>query len=130
MRRGGVPPIALALSAYVAVLCACILLRPFGESALWVNVAAIPVALITTLLCFAVVRHPSIDDRSRQAWRLIAIANALQLVGDVAWFVVENLQGLDPTGTWVDIPYLSFYPLMLAGLLRFPLLIGKRSDAA
>ena len=59
--------------------------------------------------------------RLRRAWRLFALASLAYLIGDVAQTVYE-LVGAKPYPSVADAFYLSFYPLMLAGLLSFPVL--------
>ena len=63
----------------------------------------------------------------RSAWRLLAVASPLYLGGDVAQTVYEA-QGNFPFPSVADALYLSFYPLMLWGLLRFP--AGPRDRGA
>ena len=63
----------------------------------------------------------------RSAWRLLAVASMVYLAGDVAQTVYE-LQGPLPFPSVADSLYLSFYPLMLWGLLRFP--AGRRDRGA
>ncbi len=55
----------------------------------------------------------------RVAWRLLALAALAYLLGDVGQTVYE-VTGHKPFPSIGDVFYLSFYPLMLWGLLRFP----------
>lgn len=64
--------------------------------------------------------------RLRSAWQIVAVASALYLAGDVAQTVYE-LYGHLPFPSLADVFYLSFYPLMLWGLLRFA--AGRRTAA-
>jgi diguanylate cyclase (GGDEF)-like protein len=56
--------------------------------------------------------------RLASGWRLIAVACAVYLTGDVVQTVYEAV-GTLPFPSLADVFYLTFYPLMLAGLLRF-----------
>ena len=67
--------------------------------------------------------HPGL----RSAWRLLAVASILYLAGDIAQTVYE-VQGPLPFPSVADALYLSFYPVMLWGLLSFP--AGRRDRGA
>ena len=58
--------------------------------------------------------------RLRTAWRLLALASVSYLAADIAQTIFELL-GKSPYPSVADVFYLLFYPLMLAGLLRFAL---------
>jgi len=64
--------------------------------------------------------------RLARAWRLFALGIAGQLAGQVA-FQVYDVLGKTPYPSVADVLYLSFYPLMLAGLLSLPMARGDRS---
>lgn len=57
--------------------------------------------------------------RMRWGWRLIAFSLVSYALGGAAQLVYE-LQGELPTPSIADFFYLGFYPLFLAGILRFP----------
>jgi two-component system, cell cycle sensor histidine kinase and response regulator CckA len=57
--------------------------------------------------------------RLQRAWRLLALSAFAYLLGDIAQTVYELL-GNRPYSSPDDALYLIFYPLMLAGLLSFP----------
>ncbi|MDX6481403.1 MAG: hypothetical protein QOG85_1913 [Gaiellaceae bacterium] len=71
-------------------------------------------------------RRCSGNRRLARAWRLFAFGIAGQLAGQVAFEVYDAL-GKTPYPSVADILYLSFYPLMLAGLLSLPTAGGVRS---
>jgi diguanylate cyclase (GGDEF)-like protein len=60
----------------------------------------------------------------RSAWRLLALASAMYLAGNVV-FTLYEVTGGRPYPSVADGVYLLFYPLMLWGLLRFP--AGRRA---
>ena len=62
-------------------------------------------------------RHPSVA----RAWRLFAAAFVAYALADLAWFLIEVVQGrVVPTPSVADLGYLAFYPLMVLGLLALP----------
>jgi diguanylate cyclase (GGDEF)-like protein/PAS domain S-box-containing protein len=99
------------------------------ESTLWTNVLALPLGAWAGALALRTTRHPSIDARVRTSWRLLACGIGCCFLGDLGWLYVEDVLGRDPTGSWVDIPYLAYYPFVLAGLGRLPSLLSRRSDS-
>jgi diguanylate cyclase (GGDEF)-like protein len=62
--------------------------------------------------------------RLRRAWRLVAVALLAQSAGTVAQIYYEEI-GASPYPSLADPLYLSFYPLLLAGVLSFP--AGRRA---
>jgi two-component system, cell cycle response regulator len=78
-----------------------------------------PVGLAASGAAVGASRRCRDQPRLRSAWRLLAAASMLYLAGDIAQTIYE-LQGPLPFPSVGDAFYLSFYPLMLWGLLRFP----------
>lgn len=67
--------------------------------------------------------------RTASAWLLIELALIAYALGDVVQGVYESYGDL-PSLSLMDPLYLSFYPLFLAGLLRFPSIrMGRTADA-
>jgi diguanylate cyclase (GGDEF)-like protein len=64
--------------------------------------------------------------RLARAWRFFALGIGGQLAGQVA-FSVYDMLGKTPYPSVADVLYLSFYPLMLAGLLSLPMASDGRS---
>jgi diguanylate cyclase (GGDEF)-like protein len=60
------------------------------------------------------------------AWRLFALGIGGQLAGQAA-FQVYDVLGKTPYPSVADVLYLSFYPLVLVGLLLLPMAGGGRS---
>ncbi len=69
-------------------------------------------------------RRCSGSPRLRSAWRLIALAMVAMCGGEIAQ-TVYDAQNQAPFPSVADVSYLSFYPLMLWGLLRFA--VGQRT---
>jgi diguanylate cyclase (GGDEF)-like protein len=66
--------------------------------------------------------------RLRQAWLLVAVAVSSYLAGDLVQLLYELGLSQKPYPSVADGLYLSFYPILLVGLLRFPAArkIGQR----
>ena len=86
-----------------------------------------PVGVAASCAAVAASRRCSERPELRSAWRLLAVASIMYLAGDIAQTIYE-LQGPLPWPSVADALYLSFYPLMLWGLLRFP--AGRRDRGA
>ncbi|MGA2927278.1 MAG: GGDEF domain-containing protein, partial [Solirubrobacteraceae bacterium] len=83
-----------------------------------------PVGLAAVRAAVGASRRSAEQPGLRSAWRLLAVASLLYLAGDIAQTIYEA-QGPLPFPSVADALYLSFYPLVLWGLLRFP---GGRRD--
>jgi len=83
-----------------------------------------PVGLAASGAAVAASRRCAEQPRLRSAWQLLALASIFYLAGDIAQTLYE-LNGPLPFPSIADALYLSFYPLMLWGLLRFP---ARRRD--
>jgi diguanylate cyclase (GGDEF)-like protein len=85
-----------------------------------------PIDVVVISAAWLASRRCSASPRLRSAWRLLALASATNLCGDIGSTIYE-VTGQNPYPSVVDAAYLSFYPLMLWGLLRFA--VGRRSVA-
>jgi PAS domain S-box-containing protein len=84
--------------------------------------AAMPaVTLLMTALAWRAARHPALGPRTRRAWRIITAAFCAYFVGNCIWFHYEIVLGVQPAVSWADPVFLCVYPLMLWGLLTFPM---------
>ena len=79
-----------------------------------------PLALGATAAAWTASRRAAGAPRLRSAWRWIALGLAGQSAGGIAQFVYEHVLGEQAYPTLADVLYLSFYPLVLVGVLRFP----------
>jgi diguanylate cyclase len=70
-------------------------------------------------------RHPALDTRTRLAWRVVALAMVVLMVSD-ALRPVWPLDSYFPSPA--DLARLGFAPLLLAGLLLFPLREQSRRE--
>ncbi|MDR7417766.1 MAG: GGDEF domain-containing protein [Armatimonadota bacterium] len=84
------------------------------------DLAVLPGSLGAAVLAWRVGSHHTLDPRARAAWRTIGAAFFLYWFGDLLWAYYELILGIEPFPSAADAGYLLFYPLLLVGLLRFP----------
>lgn len=108
-------------SAYVLAYGAWQLFRwgGSGHTAEIGDAAFVPLTLVAIAAAWRAATRAG-ERRTASAWRLIALALVAYLGGDVVQLLYERTGKL-PAASLADPFYLSFYPLFLAGLLRFPL---------
>ncbi|MBC8086364.1 MAG: EAL domain-containing protein [Phycisphaerae bacterium] len=94
------------------------------------NFAGLLAAAIPPWLAWKASRNERLERRVRSAWRWLTLACICVWAGDVAWFVLESVLHRDPTASIADVAYLSYYPLLMVGLLTFPHSVRSRSDRA
>src|SRR5438445_6056651 len=121
--RGGIRPAlvggGIAL-AYVVGVTIWMYLHP-NDDTLRTNVSdivPIPLHFLAVGVLIGVARRTP-GKRQRRAWTLLAVAFGLYAVGDIIWCVLEVGFGQSPFPSIADGFYLSYYPLLAAGLLRF-----------
>ena len=88
------------------------------------DAAFLPLSLAGAILAWRTARASKTDPRTRQAWLIVGAAFIFYWVGDSLWFYFENFRSSPPFPSLADAGYLIFYPLLLVGLLRFP--VGAR----
>jgi diguanylate cyclase (GGDEF)-like protein len=88
----------------------------------------LPLGWVGAVLSFRAARSDRIDARTRHAWVVIGAALAFYGLGDGLWFYFENFTANPPFPSLADAGYLIFYPLLLVGLLMFPVGARQRSD--
>ena len=112
-------PMAAAMGALLVLYAGWQVFRwPAGHRELIGDVAFYPVDLAAIGAAWVASRRCIEKPRLRWAWRLMAIALALYLAGDVSgpstrWWAAR------PYPSAADVLYLLFYPVMLWALLRF-----------
>ncbi len=92
---------------------------PSGHREMVGDVFADPMDIAAAGAAWVASRRCVDQPRLRSAWRLMALAAALYLAGDVVWTIYE-VAGTAPYPSAADVLYLLFYPVMLWALLRFP----------
>lgn len=88
----------------------------------------IPLSLGASVLAFRTSRTPQLDRRTRQAWLLLGCGYSGFALGNLLTFYYNIVAGTLPYPSLADIAYLSFYPLLLWGLLTFPSASRRRTD--
>jgi signal transduction histidine kinase/DNA-binding response OmpR family regulator len=71
------------------------------------------------LMTFRASRNAALNRRTRRAWQICSLAHLCYFAGVVLWSYFELVQHTQPFPSWADAAYLSYYPLMLCGLLLF-----------
>jgi len=123
--RGRWVPMAAGMGALLLVYAGWQLFRwPHVDRTLVGDAFFYPVGLAAVCAAVGASRRSAEQPGLRSAWPLLAIASLLYLAGDIAQTIYEA-QGPLLFPSVADALYLSFYPLMLWGLLRFP---GGRRD--
>src|SRR5574341_1461727 len=103
-------------------------IHPFDEAKVLVtDIAEAVISLIVTVLAVRAARQTALNTRKRRAWAILSISFGMYFIGNLMWAYYELGTGGELAVTWADVPYLTYYPICLAGLLTFPLERGGRS---
>jgi len=89
-----------------------------------------PLMLSAIALAFLVARNPHGDRRSSRAWLLLTSAFAAIVLGDIVWGYLTVVRNENATLSISNLFFLSYFPLVLAGLLAMPRTFRSRNDAA
>ena len=84
------------------------------------DLAFVPVNGAAVLLCWWVSRRAEFGRGTCRAWRVLSIAMALYLLGDMLQLLYEVVLHRRGYPTWADAAYLSFYAVAFCGLITFP----------
>ncbi|MCK7578921.1 MAG: ATP-binding protein [Chromatiales bacterium] len=80
------------------------------------------------VLLWRTARAPWIEPAVRRGWTLIAFGELAYLGGEITWLVYQNLLGIEPFPSPADLGYLTFFPLVLAGILSFARPLKRRGE--
>jgi diguanylate cyclase len=120
-----------AVTVAAGLVVAYVALRPFSDGQGQVGPAytalLISPCFIALALCVRASRQRRLPRRTRWAWRLVGAAVALQALGAGIW-MVPGLVDPNSFSTVADVFFLAFPPVLLGGLLCFPLLRGGRRE--
>jgi diguanylate cyclase (GGDEF)-like protein/PAS domain S-box-containing protein len=94
------------------------------------NLTNIPFEIAGAVAALLAARHRELSPRTRRAWLYVGLAMAADGTGNILWLIYENVLGLTPETSWVDAIYLCYYPLMLVGMLTFPMARRTRGEMA
>ena len=95
-----------------------------GQRPLFGDLFFYPVVVSAGWAAWSASRRCAAAPRLRSAWRLIALASVASFGAEIAQTVYEA-EGKRPYPSVADVLFLTFYVVMLAGLLRFA--VGRRS---
>ena len=85
---------------------------------------------LISLSAFLFVRSAlSQPGRWRRPWLLVSAGLFAALVGSLVSITYSAIAGEVPTPSVADVFYLAFYPIVMAGLLRFPRAVTTRAQA-
>jgi signal transduction histidine kinase len=91
-----------------------------GERQAIGDLLILPVDAAAVYLAWRASRLWHADNPMRSFWRLLALALAAELAGDIIQAVFEVGFDSSPYPSVADVFYLAFYPLLLLALLRIP----------
>jgi diguanylate cyclase (GGDEF)-like protein/PAS domain S-box-containing protein len=89
----------------------------------------LPLSFAAGLAAWSTSRLPVLEPRIKRAWQLSALAFFCDTLGNTWWLIAENILGTEPIGSFADVVYLAYYPLLFAALLSFPMMPRTRSEA-
>ena len=114
-------PTALGMALLLVVYGSWQVFRwtPSGDQRLTGDAFFYPVGLVAAWMAWRASQRSRGSRRLQAAWRFLALAASVYLLGDIAQTVYEAT-GKSEYPSWADPCYLAFYPLTLAGVLCFP----------
>lgn len=95
--------ILLASALYVAYLVGVFV--NWGQAvdrSLYANLGMILIGLVATILAWGATRTQA-DHRSQWAWRLLAVGLGCFFMGDLLYFILQNVLGRSPSPSVADI---------------------------
>lgn len=123
--------VVIALAAFLGVYLGWLALRwPPGEQAPIGDLFFLVIDTAAVYLSWRASERCPPSSRPRWFWRLMALALAGQMGGDLVTFVYDVGPGPIPFPSLADAPYLALYPLMFAALLCVPLTRGAGTRQA
>jgi diguanylate cyclase (GGDEF)-like protein/PAS domain S-box-containing protein len=89
-----------------------------------------PLMLAGIALGFLAARAHAGVRREKLAWLLLSSAFGAIVLGDIVWGYLTVVRGENATLSLSNVFFLSYFPLVLAGLLLLPRMFRSRNDAA
>ncbi|MFN0072756.1 MAG: putative bifunctional diguanylate cyclase/phosphodiesterase [Chloroflexota bacterium] len=122
--------LVLALGAYVVLSLLWQIYRWGGDEykTLIGNALILPLNAWAALRAYRTAHSTALPAASRKAWHIVTCAFVAYFSGHSLYFVLESLLHVEPFPSVADVGFLSFYPLMLWGLLSFPLVMKTREE--
>jgi|GEM_PF-4267058 len=109
----------------ISILCLSPLVLPPAAHSFLADCTSIVAAGLAAWWSFAAVRRSS---PQAQAWLLIGVALLAYTIASAIWFIDAQILGRHPAGSWADVFFILFYPLLLAGIFRLPRQSLRRHD--
>ncbi len=111
----------VAVAAWLAAYALWTAVVPAGAQAypVFSDIAFFPFELAAVAFPWRASRHPSLDPRTRRAWRIISAAYACVLLSNALNLTLDAVGRAD-LNRLTEIPSLAYLVLLLAGLLSFP----------
>jgi diguanylate cyclase (GGDEF)-like protein/PAS domain S-box-containing protein len=112
----------LVLGVYI-VIAALWQIYQWGDErykSLIANSLVLPINVWALVMATRVSRSRALSVETRRGWSIMALAFLANLVGQVAYLVIESVLQWPPFPSIADLGFLAFYPLMLWGVLSFP----------
>lgn len=90
------------------------------------STALLPISLATIVLFWRASTHPALDQRTRRAWLVLTIALCFSWLGNALFFLYYLMEIVPPFPSWADAAYLAYYPLLIGGILLFPVVASTQ----
>ncbi|MEW6128047.1 MAG: EAL domain-containing protein [Acidobacteriota bacterium] len=81
----------------------------------------LPLGIISFIITLRVSVQNTLPPKARWAWRIIALAILLRATGNWVGFYHDVILASNAVYDWSEIPYILYYPVLLWGVLRFPM---------
>lgn len=121
--------VAIGIAAAAALIGEAALADVPGRALRFALYARAPLLVAAVVFGALAARANRDNPRARLSWWWVAAGFAVLLPGDIA-FAIETAGGNDPPASVADAFYLSYFVLILGGLLSFPRVFRNRGDAA
>jgi diguanylate cyclase (GGDEF)-like protein/PAS domain S-box-containing protein len=102
---------------------------PSEHRVLIADIWNVPMSFAAGIAAWSTSRMAGLETRLQRAWQLCALAFFCDVLGNTWWLISENVLGTDPIGSFADVMYLAYYPLLFAALASFPMAGRTRSEA-
>lgn len=115
-------PVAICCFAGVAAYAGWVLFFPYNQEldASLSSIILIAYCFLFALAAFRLYGKKELDQRVGRGWLLLALAGFSNSLAESIWFYYESVLHVDPFHWLGFILFISYYLLMLAGVMAFP----------
>jgi diguanylate cyclase (GGDEF)-like protein/PAS domain S-box-containing protein len=115
--------VMVALSLHVVIYLLWTIFQWGGEPyrVAFAYLGFLPFGPAVIALCWRAFAQNSLENRTRWAWRLIGLAALIRAIGNWQGFYFEVVAHSKAAAFWSSIPYIAYYPVLVCGVLLFPL---------